>query len=110
MLLKQGKMEVRHVNKKFQRICSICISPHINFATCTIFWEGQLLLIENIKSSNVLLSLYQDATVDTAAKMGGKGCVSNQDVRSFIIQTDGLTLVSEREYASGVFRSFVCVR
>jgi len=71
---------------------------------------GQLLLIENTKSSNALIGMYQDATADTAAKMGGKGCVSNQDVKSFINAVDGLTLISEEEYASGVFRSFVCVR
>jgi len=70
---------------------------------------GQILLIENTKSSNALLGLYQDVTADTAAKMGGKGCVYNQDVRSFITQTDGLALASEEEYASGVFRSFVCI-
>lgn len=72
--------------------------------------EGRVLLLENSRSSNPLLGLYQDATADTAAVAGGKGCVYNQDVRSLIRSSSRLTVIEEQLYAAGLFRSFVCVR
>jgi methyltransferase OMS1 len=72
--------------------------------------SGKILLIENTRSSNAALGFYQDLTADAAAKMGGKGCVSNQNARSFIQNTPGLDLISEEEFAAGVFRMFVCKR
>lgn len=71
---------------------------------------GRLLLIENARSSNPALGFYQDLTSDAAAKMGGKGCVSNQNVGDFIRNTDGLEIVSEELFAAGLFRFFVCKR
>jgi len=71
---------------------------------------GRLLLIENARSSNPALGFYQDLTSDAAAKMGGKGCVSNQNVGGFIRGTDGLEVLSEELFAAGLFRSFVCRR
>jgi len=72
--------------------------------------SGRLLLIENTRSSSPALGFYQDLTSDTAAKMGGKGCVSNQNVGGFIRNIDGLEIVSEDLFAAGLFRSFVCKR
>lgn len=71
---------------------------------------GRVLLLENSRSSNLLLGLYQDATADMAANAGGKGCVYNQDVGSMIRATGRLRIVDETEYAAGLFRSFECVR
>uniref|UniRef100_A0A7S1FY51 Methyltransferase domain-containing protein n=1 Tax=Corethron hystrix TaxID=216773 RepID=A0A7S1FY51_9STRA len=39
---------------------------------------GQILLLENSRSSNSLLGWYQDFTAEAAASIGGKGCVYNQ--------------------------------
>ncbi len=72
--------------------------------------SGRILLIENTRSSNAALGIYQDLTADAAAKIGGKGCVSNQNVRSYIEGIKGLGLISEDEFAAGVFRTFVCKR
>eukprot|EP00558_Chaetoceros_sp_UNC1202_P014562 CAMPEP_0197236230 /NCGR_PEP_ID=MMETSP1429-20130617/3417_1 /TAXON_ID=49237 /ORGANISM="Chaetoceros sp., Strain UNC1202" /LENGTH=293 /DNA_ID=CAMNT_0042694985 /DNA_START=324 /DNA_END=1205 /DNA_ORIENTATION=+ len=71
---------------------------------------GRILLIENARSSSNALGMYQDLTADLAAKIGGKGCVSNQDVTSFITKTNGLEVIREEEFAAGVFRSFICRR
>ena len=70
---------------------------------------GRLLLLENSRSSNPVLGLYQDATADAAASTGGKGCVYNQDVRAIIESMGRLDIVQETPYAAGLFRSFVCV-
>lgn len=72
--------------------------------------SGRILLIENARSSNAAFGLYQDWTANAAAKMGGKGCVSNQNVGEFIRNVDGLEIVDQEEYATGVFRSYICKR
>ena len=69
---------------------------------------GQILLIENTRSSNPLLGVYQDLTATSAADLGGKGCLYNQDVGKMIQQTDGLKLLREEAYTAGLFRSFIC--
>jgi len=69
---------------------------------------GQILLIENTRSSNPFLGVYQDLTATSAADLGGKGCLYNQDVGKMIQQTDGLKLLREEAYAAGLFRSFIC--
>jgi hypothetical protein len=69
---------------------------------------GRLLLLENSRSANPLLGLYQDATADAAASVGGKGCIYNQDVRALILSTERLEILQETSYASGLFRAFVC--
>jgi len=71
---------------------------------------GQVLLLENSRSSNPFLARYQDATSSAAADMGGKGCVYNQDVESMIQQsTKGKMVVeSQEQYAAGLFRAFRC--
>jgi len=95
---------------------SLCVMGRVGALSClqqmrnVVKDEGKVLLIENAKSSNSLIGLYQDLTSEKAAEFGGKGCVSNQDVRSFIMQTVALEIVNEEEYASGLFRSFVCVK
>jgi methyltransferase OMS1 len=71
---------------------------------------GQVLLLENSRSSNALLGLYQDATAETAAFAGGKGCVYNQDVGALIRRTSGLEINTETLYAAGLFRSYECSR
>jgi len=70
---------------------------------------GRVLLLENSRSSNPVLGLYQDATAEAAASAGGKGCVYNQDVRAMIESTGRLDIVKETPYAAGLFRSFLCV-
>ena len=71
---------------------------------------GRILLIENTRSSNPLLGLYQDATAEKASQMGGKGCVYNQDVTTMLKNTKGLDVVQEEAFAAGLFRSFEVVR
>ena len=70
--------------------------------------NGQMLLLENTRSSNPLLGLYQDATAETAASAGGKGCLYNQDVTKMIQSTKGIEIAQENSFASGIFRSYVC--
>ena len=70
---------------------------------------GHVLLLENSRSSNPLLGLYQDATAEAAASAGGKGCVYNQDVRALILATNGMTIEQEDGYAAGLFRAFRCM-
>ena len=72
--------------------------------------DGRILLIENTRSSNPLLGLYQDATADAASQVGGKGCVYNQDVTGMIQRTPGLTVETEDAFAAGLFRSYVCAK
>jgi len=71
---------------------------------------GHVLLLENSRSSNSLLGLYQDATAGAAASTGGKGCVYNQNVGALIRQTGTLEVSDETLYAAGLFRSFDCSR
>jgi methyltransferase OMS1 len=70
---------------------------------------GLVLLLENSRSSNPLLGIYQDATADAAASAGGKGCVYNQDVAAMIRSTRGMSIENEELYAAGLFRSYRCV-
>ena len=70
--------------------------------------DGQILLLENTRSSNPLLGLYQDATAEAAASAGGKGCVYNQDVTKLIQGTSGIEVLEETSFAGGVFRSYCC--
>mmetsp|Transcript_13117 Transcript_13117/g.31903 ORF Transcript_13117/g.31903 Transcript_13117/m.31903 type:complete len:293 (-) Transcript_13117:400-1278(-) len=69
---------------------------------------GQILLIENTRASNPILGYYQDITASTAADVGGKGCLYNQNVGEMIQQTKGLRLEKEVAFAAGLFRSFAC--
>lgn len=68
---------------------------------------GRVLLLENSRSSNPVFGLYQDATADAAASMGGKGCVMNQNVEK-LVRDAGISIEVEKSYAAGLFRSFVC--
>lgn len=70
--------------------------------------NGRVLLLENSRSSNPLLGLYQDATAETAAAGSGKGCAYNQDVAQLIRGTGRLEIVTERPFLAGLFRGFVC--
>ena len=69
---------------------------------------GSILLIENTRANNPLLGYYQDVTASTAADVGGKGCLYNQNVGEMIQQTDRLELMREEAFAGGLFRSFTC--
>lgn len=71
---------------------------------------GNVLLLENSRSSNSLLALYQDATADAAASVGGKGCQYNQDVSALIRASGMLTVRDESQFSAGLFRSYVCAR
>ena len=70
--------------------------------------SGRVMLIENTRSSNAALGFYQDITAGAAAKFGGKGCVSNQNVCEFIKNTEGLKLLAQKEFAAGLFTEFIC--
>lgn len=72
--------------------------------------NGRLLLLENSRSSNPVLSIYQDLTAEAAASttVGGKGCVYNQNIAALIESTKRLDIVEETPYAAGLFRSYVC--
>eukprot|EP00751_Fragilariopsis_kerguelensis_P006669 CAMPEP_0170787448 /NCGR_PEP_ID=MMETSP0733-20121128/18295_1 /TAXON_ID=186038 /ORGANISM="Fragilariopsis kerguelensis, Strain L26-C5" /LENGTH=224 /DNA_ID=CAMNT_0011133669 /DNA_START=247 /DNA_END=918 /DNA_ORIENTATION=+ len=63
--------------------------------------NGKILLLENNRSSNFLVGLYQDATAEAAASAGGKGCIYNQDVTKLLQATDGIEIIEEHLYASG---------
>ena len=71
---------------------------------------GQILLLENSRSSNPFLGKYQDVTADTAANVGGRGCIYNQNIRELIQANDRIQIIDETEYATGLFRSFRCTR
>ena len=68
---------------------------------------GRLLLLENSRSDNPLLGLYQDATADAAAAGGGKGCVYNQNVDAMLREAN-LVILNTQSYAAGLFRSYEC--
>lgn len=93
---------------------SLCVMGNVGAKQCldqmaaVVKKQGRLLLLENSRSSNPVLGLYQDATADAVASAGGKGCVYNQDVRAMIRSTGCLNIVQETPYAAGLFRSFVC--
>jgi methyltransferase OMS1, mitochondrial len=72
--------------------------------------DGLVLLLENNRSSNRLLGLYQDATAEAAASIGGKGCLYNQDVGTLIRKTGLLAIRQEQAYSAGLFRAFECFR
>ena len=69
-----------------------------------------MLLLENSRSSNGALGLYQDLTAQTAASAGGKGCVYNQNVVQLINSIGTLEIKAEEAYAAGLFRSFECAK
>jgi len=69
---------------------------------------GRILLLENSRAINPILGSYQDLTASTAAWMGGKGCVYNQNVRAMIEATSGLEILNEDIYAGGLFRAYEC--
>jgi len=71
---------------------------------------GQILLLENSRSSNAALGWYQDVTAGAAASMGGKGCMYNQNVREMILQSRELNIEMEKQFDAGLFRSFVCTK
>ena len=71
---------------------------------------GQILLLENSRSSNPFLGGYQDATAGTAANVGGRGCMYNQNIRQLIQSNRRIRITSEAEFATGLFRSFCCIR
>ena len=71
---------------------------------------GTILLLENTRSSNNFIGLYQDLTSEMAASWGGKGCLYNQDVNSLISETEGLYTVSSGEIAAGLFTNFTCAK
>lgn len=70
--------------------------------------NGQILLLENTRSSNPLLGLYQDTTAELVASSGGKGCFYNQDVKKLIQSATGIEIVNENSFANGFFRSYLC--
>jgi methyltransferase OMS1 len=71
---------------------------------------GKLLLLENSRSSNSILGMYQDVTANAAATMGGKGCVYNQNVAAMIHSTGRLRIEATEQYSAGLFRAFECTR
>ena len=72
--------------------------------------SGLIFLIENTRANNQLHGKYQDITTDFAVKVGGKGCVYNQDMKYLIQSIDGLNIVSQNSFTAGLFTSFICIR
>lgn len=70
--------------------------------------HGQVLLLENCRSDNMLLGTYQDLTANTAALAGGKGCLYNQNVGQMIRESGTLKVVDEVSYVAGLFRFYKC--
>lgn len=72
--------------------------------------KGQILLLENSIADNPLLGWYQDLTAEAIASSwgGGKGCLYNQNVSS-LVREAGLSIVEEKSYMGGLFRSFICI-
>ena len=96
---------------------SLCVMGNIRAENCLTEMAGvvkdaedggKILLIENTRSSNPLLGAYQDVTATSAAALGGKGCLYNQDVGNMIQRTGELKLLKEEAYSAGLFRSFIC--
>lgn len=70
---------------------------------------GRLLLLENSRSSSLALGLYQDLTAASVAKLGGKGCVYNQDVAS-LARDASLEVLSSKPILGGVFTRIIARR
>ncbi|GFH54726.1 hypothetical protein CTEN210_11202 [Chaetoceros tenuissimus] len=94
---------------------SLCVMGNIGAKQCLSQMSnvvkketGRILLIENSRSSNSFIGAYQDLTAAPSATFGGKGCVSNQNVEKFIQDTAGLHIIKQEEFATGLFRSFIC--
>lgn len=93
---------------------SLCVMGEVGAKMClaqmgrVVKAGGRVLLLENARSSNQLLGMYQDATAEAAAGAGGKGCVYNQNVSELIRASGRLEIELEEQFAAGLFRSFVC--
>lgn len=71
---------------------------------------GTAILVENARSDVGAVAAYQDATAALAARLGGKGCAYNVDVRALVAATPGLVAVEEERRVGGVFGVFVARR
>ena len=60
--------------------------------------NGQILLLENMRSLNLLFAVYQDVTAETVASAGGKGCIYNQDVKKMIQDASGIVIEDENSF------------
>lgn len=71
---------------------------------------GKILLLENSRSSIGLLGMYQDLTASSVGKLGGKGCIYNQDVKGLVEQVDGLQIVQTKSILSGLLTMIVAMK
>ena len=60
--------------------------------------NGQILLLENMRSLNLLFAIYQDVTAETVVSAGGKGCIYNQDVKKMIQDASGIVIEDEKSF------------
>lgn len=83
---------------------SLCVFPQPEKALAAMASAlapgGRLLILEHSRSPNVFLGSYQDITAETV-KVGGKGCVWNQDVPK-IVQRAGLRIHEVHEHLGGL--------
>lgn len=70
--------------------------------------DGNVLLLEHVRSKVPMLGAYQDLTAESVATLG-KGCYWNQNVDA-ILRSNGLTISNREEYLGGLLVSYILAK